>query len=334
MFQKIFIEKGLAAHPRTKAITKFFPRALQISVGKYTDIFGQVKKPYLQKRSNLNLFIAQKKGKTVKLAPPAYGLNTAQTPHYYFTQAFNCIYECEYCYLQGYFSSPDIVLFINFEDMAYEMETILKQHPKKKVWFHSGEFTDSLALSHLTGEVEFFHQLFKKNSRAYGEFRTKSANIRSLLKLKALENLITTFSMSPQIQIQKYDHKTASLSQRLKAIEALHEKGFPLGLHFDPIIPYETYLEDYKALFKTITERVPLNKFHYISLGVVRYSQKTFLDVKRNYPGSSLLGFEMIKSEDKKIKIIKPLRKKILQSLRKEILKQGVHSEKVYLCME
>ena len=31
----------------------------------------------------------------------------------------------------------------------------------KKIWFHAGEFSDSLALSHLTQEVEVYYDFLK-----------------------------------------------------------------------------------------------------------------------------------------------------------------------------
>ena len=44
---------------------------------------------------------------------------------------FNCIYDCDYCYLQGMYPSANIVVFVNHEDffdavdMSQGIETIL-----------------------------------------------------------------------------------------------------------------------------------------------------------------------------------------------------------------
>ncbi|MBC7430208.1 MAG: hypothetical protein H7336_16460, partial [Bacteriovorax sp.] len=111
MFEVIYVENQLINHPRVLEILKKYPNSKVHNIDKVEDVFGRVKKPYLQKRSNLNLFLGEKKGQLVKLAPPAYGLSGE--PHYYFVHAYNCIYECNYCYLQGYFHSPDIVLYLN-----------------------------------------------------------------------------------------------------------------------------------------------------------------------------------------------------------------------------
>ena len=334
MFQKIFIEENLVSCKRTKRITKFFPLTEKIILKDYREVFEKVKKPYLQKRENLNLFIAQKKGKLVKPTPQAYGIENDGESHYYYIQGFNCIYECEYCYLQGYFNSPDIVLFLNFEDISQKMEKILEKDDSKRVWFHSGEFTDSLALTHLTGEIEFFYEFFKNHKRAFWEIRTKSVNIKELLKLPALENIIVSFSLSPKNSLKTYDHKTATLSQRLKAIETLYKKGFSIGVHFDPIVPQEDLLSRYRELFLELKKYIPLHKLSYTSLGVVRYSEKSFLEARRNYPDSSLLDFQMTKGFDKKIRLLRPLRHKILKEVREEFLNQGGLEKRSYFCMD
>ena len=195
MFKTIFIEKHLHGSHITRNITSKFKSAELKYIDTYEDIFQKVKKPYLQKRDELNLFIASKKGTLIKEAPDAYGLSGE--PHYYFINAYNCIYECNYCYLQGYFHSPDIVFFINHDEIAKSIELKIKDHLAESnngIWFHAGEFSDSLALSHLTRDLEYYHRVFKKYPQAYLELRTKSANIKLLESLEPLDNMITSFS--------------------------------------------------------------------------------------------------------------------------------------------
>ena len=138
MWNEVYVENSIRDHKRVISILQKLKKD-PIIIGKYDEIWGRSKKPYLQKRDTLNIFLARKEGQLLKLAPDAYG--SAGEPHYYFIHAYNCIYECQYCYLQGYFNTPDIVLFINHEEIISEMEKALQQH-KGKVWFHAGEFSD------------------------------------------------------------------------------------------------------------------------------------------------------------------------------------------------
>ena len=240
-----------------------------MEISKIEDIFGRVKKPYLQKRTNLNLFIGEKKGQLVKETPDAYGLSG--DPHYYFIHSYNCLYECDYCYLQGYFHSPDLVFFINHEEIIEEMRAIIKKNgPHKISWFHAGEYSDSLALSHITGELPLYFDFFRNLKNAKLELRTKSANIKELKALKPSKNIIVSFSLSPKEQIKDHDLKTPPLQTRLKAMETLDKLGHPIALHLDPIIFCEDFKSQYEEMLESLFKHISPERIEYISLGVVR----------------------------------------------------------------
>jgi len=342
MFHKIYIEKHLADRPRTlqmlARLEKISKHAEIIYIDHYETSFNHIKKPYLKKREELNLYVAEKKGQLVKVAPDAYGLSGEA--HYYFVHAYNCIYECDYCYLQGYFHRPDIVIFINQEEILAAMDEIIKEHANhpltqdKKVWFHAGEFSDSLALTHITGELEELFQFFSKRPNALLELRTKSINTKELIKLPPLPNIFISFSLSPEEQVKEHDLKTPKLNHRLKAIRALDELGFQIGIHFDPIIYTHRVIEDYEQLILSLNETISLSRIHYLSLGVVRFTDKVFSAMKKNYPTSKILDGSMVKSFDQKVRYPKPVRLWMMNKIKSLLVDHGLSKEKIYLCME
>jgi spore photoproduct lyase len=332
MFEQIFVERHLSGHDRFIHIAKSFPKVPIKVIDKVEDVWGRVKKPYLQKRESLNLFVGEKKGQLIKPAPPAYGGDDA--PHFYFIHAYNCIYECQYCYLQGYFQTPDLVLFLNHEDIVKEMELIMNSQPEKTIWFHAGEFSDSLALSHITQEIEIYHAFLAKHPKAKIELRTKSVNTQMLKNLSPLDNLIITFSLSPEIQTKTYDLKTPSLKARLKAMEDLYQLGHKLGVHLDPIIYGPNMMEEFEELIDQMGRSFPLSYLEYISLGVVRFTNDVFREVEKNYPDSPLLANTFIESFDHKKRYPKPLRELYLRSIKELLVKKGAKEERIYFCME
>jgi spore photoproduct lyase len=336
MFEVIYIETQIQAHPKVLEILTKYPHSEVKIINKIEDIFGRVKKPYLQKRTNLNLFLGEKKGQLVKLAPPAYGLSGE--PHYYFVHAYNCIYECNYCYLQGYFHSPDIVLYLNHEEIAEEIKRIAhslsQDNQDRKIWFHAGEYSDSLALTSLSGELSHYFTLFQDLPHCNLELRTKSVNIRELIKEKPLDNIITSFSLSPAHRIKSNDLKTPSLKSRLSAISELDNLGFPIGIHFDPIIYDNEFLKSYEELADQLFEHIPAEKIRYISLGVVRFTKEVFQKVQKNYPESDLLAQEFVRSFDNKIRYNRPMRLWMLSKIKQQLIDRGVPLERIYLCME
>ncbi len=333
MFNKIFIELQIANDLRVMKILDKFPLSEKVFIEDYQNIFGKVRKPYLAKRTNLDLFLANKKGQLVKEAPPAYGLE--QDPHYYFVHSYNCIYECTYCYLQGYFDSPDIVLFLNHHEIIAEVEKIIiKSEHRQRPWFHAGEFSDSLALLHISGEYELLYKLFQKYTQANLELRTKSVNIKEILKYPPLENIYISFSISPANRVQDIDLKTPSLKIRLRAIVELAQKGYSIGLHFDPIIYDENVFTNYQELVNELTAVISPKQISYISLGVVRFTKDVYHQVEKNYPNSPLLSQEFVKSFDNKIRYPRPMRLYILKRIREILFASGFQPEQIYLCME
>lgn len=330
MFEEILVEKQLASHPRTEKILQAHPDAETIWIDRYERVFGQVKKPYLQKRESLRLIVAEKRGELVKPAPAAYGL--AGEPHFYFVHAYNCIYECEYCYLQGYFHSPDIVVFVNHEQIVKAMQEKLVSHPN--AWFHAGEFSDSLALSHLTGELEDFWPFFEKNQNAKLELRTKSANLRTLRKLRPLPNVVVSLSLAPAEIIEELEHKTARYPQRLKALSELQNLGFNVGLHMDPILVRANLEMSYGRLLEDLARVIDVTRVQYVSLGVVRFTKEVYSQVRRNYPDSTMWDQEFVTSFDKKVRYSRPQRMAVLQSIKQLCLQAGFAESAVYLCME
>ncbi len=331
MFKKIFIEERVLEHEVTRRIRNKYPQAATEIIENYSDWFGRVRKPYLEKRDNLFLYLATKQGELVKPAPDAYG--TPGEPHYYFLHSYNCIYECEYCYLQGYFQSPDIVLFLNYDDIFAAIADTGKKH-NGKVWFHAGEFSDSLALNHLTGELPRMLAFFRAHPQFQLELRTKSANIAALLREQPAENLFVSFSISPDKYTRTIDRKTAPLNARLRAAAQLAQTGYSIGFHCDPIIYSPDAKKNYHELALLIKEMIGINAVAYISLGALRFAEESYRAARANYPESIMFLDEFTRGSDGKIRYPRPLRQMLLKETESAFLEVGFQKEQLYYCME
>jgi spore photoproduct lyase len=332
MFSRILIERNIENHPRVNFIREKFPKVPIKMIDKVDDVFGRVKKPYLHKRTDLQLFLGEKKGQLVKEAPNAYG--TKGESHFYFIHAYNCIYECEYCYLQGYFNSPDLVFFLNHEEIGEKIKELYHESKEDRIWFHAGEFSDSLAMSHLTGELPYYFELFKDLPKAKLELRTKSVNIKPLLELVPQDNIVVTFSLSPEHRVKRTDLKTPPLKHRLEAIKTLAKHGYKIGIHLDPVIFEDDFRGAYQTLLNQIIAVLPNEQLEYLSLGVVRFTKEVYHQVSKNYPDSDLHASEFQKTPEGLVRYPKPLRMAMLHRLESLCYETGIQKEKVYLCME
>jgi spore photoproduct lyase len=333
MFKRIFVENELRDNERVIDIRDRLHTVPVSYIDKIEDVFERVRKPYLLKRRDLSIFLGVKKGKKIRESPAFYGL--AEGPHYLLMHAYNCVHECAYCYLQGYFNSPDIVLYLNYEDFASEIEAVANATPPgRHAWFHAGEYSDSLALSHLSGALPFFFELFERLPRARLELRTKSTNLKILLERAPLPNIVTSFTLAPQQWVDRYEYKTTSVKSRIHALGALSHSGHPIAVHFDPIIYHEGVEQAYRALLEQILDTVSSKQLEYLSLGVVRFTKRVFNQIRNNYPDSALLAAEFVKGNDGKVSYNRPMRFWLLNKIKTLCLDAGIKEEKIYLCMQ
>ena len=208
-----------------------------------------------------------------------------------------------------------------------------KRHPARR-GFTPGEFSDSLALSSLTREWPYYFQLFKRLPRAILELRTKSVNIKVLQSLPAQDNIIVSYSLSPRERVRRTDLKTPALGQRLQAMGKLQALGHPLAVHFDPVIYQTDFEATYRELIEDLARAVALEKIRYFSLGALRFTAKSYREVRHNYPEEDFLASDWVKSADGKMRYARPMRLWMLSKIQDLLLKKGVLREKIYFCME
>ena len=110
----IYIEKQIRSLPRTEAILKRYPKARQVLIDRYTEVFNAPSQNFRVQKNNPALILAHKHGNRVIETPPGYHIGGEN--NYYFSHMLNCIYDCRYCFLQGMYRSANYVVFINYDD--------------------------------------------------------------------------------------------------------------------------------------------------------------------------------------------------------------------------
>jgi DNA repair photolyase len=288
MISTIYIEEEIANHPRTLAIVERFPDAIKISCERYGEIFNRKSQNFRLQKKQPALILARKHKGLVLPTPKQYGIGAEH--NYYFSHMLNCLYDCRYCFLQGMFQSAHYVLFVNYEDFIDEMQFLLDKNSNKAVHYFSGYDCDSLALEPITNFTYDFLPFFEKNSQALLELRTKSTQIRELLKREPLNNCVIAFSFTPDKIAKALEHKAPDVNKRLQAILDLQEAGWQIGLRFDPLIYTKEYKAEYTELFNEIFSRVKPGLLHSVSLGSFRLPKDYFRKLEKLYPDEKLFA--------------------------------------------
>ena len=172
-----------------------------------------------------------------------------------------CAMACAYCYVprRKGFANP-ISLFVNIEQACGaiarhagrqgplpEPDTIDAAH-----WVYDiGENGDLSVDAALSDNVRDLVALFRELPNAKGSFATKAVN-RDLLAYDPQGKTRIRFSLMPARIAKVVDVRTAPIAERIAAIDEFHAAGYEVHLNFSPVILYEGWESDWRALFAEI----------------------------------------------------------------------------------
>ena len=252
-------------------------------------------------------------------------------PEYYLYAETGCLFDCQYCFLQEWLSTPLPTVFVNREHLADQVEEVLAQHDSR-LYLHAGEVADALALDPITGLSETLIALANAHPGLRCELRTKSDAIERLLKSNAVpQNLVVSWSLSPAESIRRFEPRTASLARRLAAIEAVSARGYAVALRLDPIVsltsdpmPLVAMLHDVAAVMR----RPPVS----ITVGSMRMTAPCLRIARMRFPESSLFAGELVRSIDGKYRFSGPLRRTAFRAVAETALQ--LWGIEVDYCME
>ena len=279
-FRHIYVERGVDSHPVTRRILEQFPNAFVIPVEHYKDIFNRSRQDLHTEETEPALILAANRGTC--FYPGAPVCQSFGEEHFMYTSCImNCIYDCDYCYLQGMYPGGNIVAFVNLEDYFAELDTLLEKHP---VYLCCSYDSDLTALNGIFPHAEAFCRYAFSHPGLRLELRTKSAALPFIKKIPAAKNIVMAFTLSPQELITSYEHYTPSLNARLAAAKEAAGRGFSLRLCFDPILDVPNAERLYTALVDTTFSVLSPDEITDISLGVFRLSKEYLKQLRRAKP--------------------------------------------------
>ncbi len=244
-----------------------------------------------------------------------------------------CPMDCSYCILQAYLSDHRPTVFTNRDRLVRELAEQARCEPGRPLRLGTGEFTDSLHAEPYAGFVEFIVPHIQETSNLVLEFKTKTVEIGSLLKLKNPDRVIVSFSMNSRRISRSEERGAATLRKRIHAAEQCLAAGFKLGFHFDPLIYHPGWQEEYRETVHRIFERIDPSSVIWISLGCLRFMPDLKSTVRRNHPDSRIFSNEFVKGLDGKLRYFRPIREE-MYGVVGEALKSVDSRLCVYLCME
>ncbi len=246
----------------------------------------------------------------------------------------NCGMDCTYCFLQSYLTNPFLIIYANCEALFGELDRVFSANPRGFFRVGTGQLADSLALDAVTGYGPLLVEFFASRTNAVLELKTKTDQVDGLLGLDHQGKTVLAWSLNPR-SIQKTEElNTASIDARLSAAFRSVTAGYRVAFHFDPIVEYPGWADEYAALVAEIFRTVPARSVAWISLGGLRMTRDLKAVMQTRFPKSILPLGELVPGEDGKLRYVKPLRVEIYRRMVRWIHESAGDHVPVYLCME
>jgi len=245
----------------------------------------------------------------------------------------NCPIDCSYCILQGYLNNPAITINVNIDELLAQVEERLSSDPGRIFRLGTGELGDSLAFDEMTHFSTIMVPFFSTRENGILELKTKTDQVDNLLDLKHGGKTVVSWSVNPEKLVKEEELNASTLAGRLDAARKCQQNGYPIGLHFDPLIYYPEWKRDYRRLIEKISQRIDGKGVIWISLGGFRFPPSLKPIIRNRFPGSQILGGELFPANDGKFRYLKSIRLEMYREIVRW-LRAYEPSLFIYFCME
>ncbi|MEW6773666.1 MAG: spore photoproduct lyase family protein [Bacteroidota bacterium] len=323
----IYIEKDVEKYTSTQnIIQKLQPPHIEI-IDHYKEVLNQPNSNWLFNKAYQKIILAKRKDE--------FYYNGSALTHsigfkhfYYNTLALNCLYHCEYCYLQGMYNTPHIVLFLNNNDFLSATKQLIKKI-NDKIYLALSYDTDLPALEKYYPYCQEWIDFANKQKLLNIEIRTKSNQLSFLNHCRPSDNVLLSFTLSPDIIQQLYEPFTPSLTQRLNAIKTALNNNFNVMLCFDPLIHIQNFQDIYSDFFEKIFKEINPSSIKATSVGTFRMNNEFLKRIRKN-GNTSDLYFYQYEVKNKIVTYPESLKNDLIIFVKKELSKYNIQNIFVY----
>ena len=289
-FSHIYIEQKALSYPVTDRILKRFPRSVKVVVQHYKDVFNRTHQDFRRQKDSPKLILAVKQEPFLYQGPEICE-DFGNKNFYYASCVLNCLYDCDYCYLQGLYASANIVIFVNIEDF---FEDVQKRIEYENLYLCISYDTDLLALEGVVPYASKWIEFAGGKQNFNIELRTRSANYGAVKRFTPAEQVVLAWSLSPNEVARRYEKLAPPLETRLKAAKTAVEDGWKVRLCFEPILKIQNWQEIYSAFLINVFEIIPADRIFDANIGLFRMNREQFKRISRFRTDTDVFAYSMV----------------------------------------
>ncbi|MGN1164589.1 MAG: SPL family radical SAM protein [Candidatus Ornithospirochaeta sp.] len=203
-----------------------------------------------------------------------------------------CAFGCSYCSIQAFYNENEIRIVSNLEEKLKNLEI------GDDVWhIGTGQASDSLLLGDDYGTLSALASFASAHPSVVLELKSKSK--RDVFQHPWPENMIFTWSLNAPTIIEKEEHFTASLSERLDDAERARDNGNLVGFHIHPMFYFKGWREEYKTVVDEITRRFSIDDIALIGIGTLTFTKAVMKRLREMGNESKVLEMELTQAAGK-----------------------------------
>lgn len=272
-FDHVYLEESVVDHPRTRDIlTRLRPRHTTV-VSEAHRVFNRPQQDFAIQKRNPKLILAEKRETFLYEGRERIRSFGTDRPVFYNDTVRNCLYDCDYCFLQGMHRSANILLHVNLEDYLAAVDRRIEDQrgcDPAPLYLSVSYLTDLLGFERHFGISRFWIESSRTRPHLEVEIRTKGDGYSALRDCRPSPGIILTWSLSPDEVVRDHEHGTAAFQQRLLDARRAIQAGWRVRLCFDPVIVRPGWETRYPEAVRRTFARIPAEGVEAVSFGVFR----------------------------------------------------------------
>ena len=237
-----------------------------------------------------------------------------------------CAFGCSYCSIQACYNANEIRIVSNLREKLEAMEI------GDDVWhIGTGQASDSLLLGDDYGTLSALATFAEKHPNIVLEMKSKAG--RDVFNRPWPRNMVFTWSLNAPTIIEKEEHFTASLSERLRMAQKARDNGNLVGFHIHPMFYFKGWEKEYGEVVEAIVSNFRPEEICMIGIGTLTFTKAVIKRLREMGQESKVLQMELTEAAgkysyplDKKEKMFRHIYASFPEEYRKGVF--------FYLCME
>ena len=172
--------------------------------------------------------------------------------------AYGCPYRCSWCYLQGTLrllptkTKPVIKSYQKIQNHVESFFSETINNGSNPEVLNSGEIADSLMWENNGRPFsKFIASLFDSQRKHKVLFLSKSDNVDNIIRTES-DSIIPSFTINAHSVASRWERGAPNVKKRLNAAKKLTEKGYPVRIRIDPLVPIVGWERGYLELIDDV----------------------------------------------------------------------------------